>query len=467
MTPPRILMVGDVGGTEFHVGDEAMLQAATEQLTARGLAMVTWPADLGVPGRSDDQGPARERTLSEVRSLIARGRDSAAQSSSGLLAELATSDGLVIAGGGNLNATWPEHVYARVLLLEAAGSWGIPAVVTGQTLGPALTRRQSDLLGPALASARSVGVRESASATRAIELGVAPERVDLSPDDAMVMALDPGLRSVAPGQPGDGSIAGRDIVISIGPAADEHPERLAGIAQEVAALQRQSSLHLLAVPHVTSTQGGVAVDEQIALALSGMLPSDVALDTAVVASTQDVVEATKSAALVIATRYHAVVFALASGVPVVALYDDEYTRTKVDGALAWSGMPGWSMPTDAAPGLLAEAGLEAIRRTAEIREYLRTRNASLLDLAVRHWDRVAGALAPTPPPPAPGYEEPPAASAQLEPYGGWAEAARVARRARLAADRARDHWFSQFVEAQEYAMSLAAELRTRGERGSP
>ena len=47
---------------------------------------------------------------------------------------------------------------------------------------------------------------------------------------------------------------------------------------------------------------------------------------------------TRRAAMVIASRYHPLVFALGGGVPAIGIHLDRYTRTKVCGAFDFAGL---------------------------------------------------------------------------------------------------------------------------------
>jgi polysaccharide pyruvyl transferase WcaK-like protein len=77
-----------------------------------------------------------------------------------------------------------------VALLEVARAAGRPAVVLGQTLGPALSADQRQWLAASLPSSAWVGVRDESSAGLALSLGVPPDRLHQQFDDAFFLEAE-------------------------------------------------------------------------------------------------------------------------------------------------------------------------------------------------------------------------------------------------------------------------------------
>ena len=183
----RVVAIGDIGVVDdmIHIGDEAMFEALVTALRARGVVDVTGisanPAESA--GRYGIHaiapiGFGPDRAANEARrSLVI-----SAASGGGMLAPddpahavidaVRSSDGVVIAGGGNMSSLWPHHIYERSTLGAIAAAFKVPLVVTGQTIGPQLGERDSELVGELLASARLVGLRESASHRLVSALGI-------------------------------------------------------------------------------------------------------------------------------------------------------------------------------------------------------------------------------------------------------------------------------------------------------
>src|ERR1035438_7130360 len=152
---PRLVVVADVGGlSRYHLGDEAMLEANLH--TFRQLV----PAiDFGVlsrdPGWTSEHYGVKSLPFPQVPSAYSHASwtwkmaEAAAASSDGsgvwtewlgddLIRLLQDCAGLVVSGGGNLCATWPDKILERVALLDYAQALGIPTVILSQTLGPSL-----------------------------------------------------------------------------------------------------------------------------------------------------------------------------------------------------------------------------------------------------------------------------------------------------------------------------------------
>jgi polysaccharide pyruvyl transferase WcaK-like protein len=65
------------------------------------------------------------------------------------------------------------------------------------------------------------------------------------------------------------------------------------------------------------------------------------------------------AAMVVSTRYHPLVFATAAGIASLGIYADTYTRTKLRGALAPSGLENYCISvTDAERGMFLPLAME-------------------------------------------------------------------------------------------------------------
>ena len=128
--PRSLVVLADVGGPSYHVGDEAMLAANLGMLRREAPS-----AHLNVLGRVP-------------------GADGDPQA---LAAAFEGATGLFLSGGGNLSSSWPGLLRQRILVLREARRRGLPVVTGGQTIGPALSPLERDGLTEALAGvARSL-----------------------------------------------------------------------------------------------------------------------------------------------------------------------------------------------------------------------------------------------------------------------------------------------------------------------
>jgi polysaccharide pyruvyl transferase WcaK-like protein len=314
----RILVLADTGGEQFHVGDEAMLDANLARL-----ADELPDAELRVHGRGS--------TLTEIERAVR------------------TVDGVLVSGGGNLSSTWPHLLDQRIVLLEAAAARGVPVVTGGQTIGPVIDEPRRSRLAAALATVAVLGVRERPSARLALDLGVPGVRLALQVDDAFWLEgtppADPELLRLAE----DGFVA----VTLDGSYADERARTgLQSLAAQVVVLAGGLGLPVLAIPHV-GRLGRQEGEDPDALGRFVRLAALAGARThlAAVPTVAEAVWLHRRASLTVSSRYHPLVFGSAAGVPCVGVARDDYTAIKLGGALAHLGEDRWLQRT-----ATAEAG---------------------------------------------------------------------------------------------------------------
>lgn len=455
------VIVGDVGSSSaFHVGDEAMLEqfvtiTGDRRWIAVSLDPATTTARLGVPaiGRlgfpAGNAAARREDRLTEVLADGPPCDDRAAA----VIRALDEAGGLLVAGGGNLSSAWPEQLYERVALIALARHRGLPVVVSGQTIGPRLGAREREILGWALRQATLVGVRERASHRLALRLGVAPDRLALQLDDAMFLPGD-DAGGAAPGGPPFAAVTVGELG---GPAV--HATLLDGLARGLAAVQDATGLSLVLVPHVGALHGPPSADVLVAQELLGRLRAlGAQARTPGLLAPRAVAALTRRAALVIATRYHPLVFALGGAVPALALTLDEYTSTKMRGALALAGLNTWSLPVEAAAeGLLAPAAVELWERRGELVAHLRGLQDPWRHCAASHTTRVLAALDGR----TVTSQEPVVPAGAPAATGPWTTGGRALATFRARAERDRHERDGEiralrdtFAEVERYALSL-------------
>ena len=320
----HIVVLADVGGEEFHLGDQAMLDANLAMLAEQ-----LPESEVTVLGRAS--------TLDEVRHAASR------------------ADAVFVSGGGNLSSTWPHLLDQRIAVIESAAAAGVPVVTGGQTIGPVIDEPRRSRLADALSTVAVLGVREEPSARLALELGVPADRLARQVDDAF------WLEGVEPDDPELQRLAAEGFVCVTldGSYADARARAgLQSIAAQVAVLAVRLDLPVLAVPHVgrVGERAGYDADTAgrfVALAsLAGARARAVAVLTVPEAAWLH-----RRASLTVSSRYHPLVFGTAAGVPCVGIARDEYTTIKLAGALAHVGEERWVQTSDAAEagGLIAMA----------------------------------------------------------------------------------------------------------------
>lgn len=391
-----ILTIGDIGVTEgiIHIGDEAMFEAAADELAARGAAVVGMSANpaesseryrvptvarLGFAGL--DRAAARERAAL-LRVAAAGGVTLAADDPAvEALAALDSASGVLIAGGGNLASRWPVHVFERSTLAAMARTRGLPVVVTGQTFGPDLHDGDDEVVAELTRHAAWTGVREHDSAALARGWGA---RVRVGVDDASFLAGGP--------DDADRSNASGDVVVSLsgwfaGRPAETVEQGIAELLDAASASVGPVVFHAHFGPiDQGPASGDAALHERVRARMrrpSRVVPSGDSRRSA---------ELARRARLLISSRYHPAVFAAPAGVPVLGLASDDYTRIKLTGALAHWGQDAVVDLDELAdaPHLVEEldAARSGIAERADARREVHRADAAAW------WDTVAAALAP-------------------------------------------------------------------------
>jgi len=407
--PVKLIAVGDIGSTEaYHVGDEAMMAGLIKGVAASGVdaewtVMSARPERsskrFGVPAVSrltfgDCAGAAeRERRLAELDTVLAeppaRWPAIAPPQWREPLAAIAASDAVVIAGGGNLSRTWPEHVFERAACVRAAHRAARPVAITGQTIGPALDERTRELVAETLAGCVFVGAREERSHRLALELGAPPERTALQFDDAI------GLEGVEPHRSSE--IVGDGPFIAVTLNQIGHLSDAAGVvpmfAAQLAELSRQTGAAVVLVPHVGDLDGAGVHDVAMASAVIAAAGDAPALRLAPLPSPEEAVWYCRHAQLVVSTRYHPAVFATGAGTPALFLYQDHYTLVKGQGALALVGLQDWIIAAaQAALGLLVPAAMELWSRRDAVRGHLRGLEPAIRTSRAQHLAALVAAV---------------------------------------------------------------------------
>ncbi len=352
----RVLLIADVGTRAngyYHVGDEAMLyqnyllyrQAADFDQT-----LLSWTIShdyLDVDERPSFQLRAGEAGLAQAGALLAQIERRRRLAFPPLPAELKEyveimreQDLIHIIGGGNLNSLYPRGLCTRALVLLLADALHKPVLVTGQTIGPfnqpghqALARRALDL-------AKIITVRDPSFSEKTLKaLGVHKPQIRVGLDDAFF--LEPAAPdAIEPfWLPDAGSESRLRVGVSIHTA--ENAALQTRVARALEQLARHFPIQVYFIPHhlVNNDQKfDVPFMRGIAAQIPAEIPCRVITRRDLIENAEPVKERlvkglTAAMDVVLATRYHALVFALSSGVPALALNHSEYTRIKNLGLL--------------------------------------------------------------------------------------------------------------------------------------
>lgn len=391
----EFLLIGDIGDDVYHVGDEAMFETALAEISTRCDATITAiasnPATVthrygvkAIPHVGFDRrvGSAydtnRERRLDEV--LDGTASDPAVIS---LRAAVASSHGVLVCGGGNLSASWPHLLYERLALLGLAAQAGVPTVLIGQTVGPALTGRAAARLADALANASLVGVRDLPTAQLVRQL--APDaRVLHHEDDAAHL----------PSTPAPAGLPSRYIAFAAhGDAADDHVvERYVDF---VGNLHTATGLPVVLVPHTGMLTEPAApnTDAELMATMRKHHPEADWMHALPVHESRTSAAVLRGADAVVSARFHPIVFALSGDVPCMGLTTDRYTDIKLAGALAHHGLAGWRVPIHSLGTGITETLFDELwRRRDELRAHLALHTREFQAAHTERWDLVVRCL---------------------------------------------------------------------------
>ena len=354
----RIVCIGDIGVTNniIHIGDEAMFDEMVVQLRRRGVTEIV--------GLSSDPAESAARygitairrigffnTTDKARAKAEDRMDRVLRSAQGVtnllpsndpawavIDAVRSSDGVAIAGGGNLMSTWPTHIFERATLGALARLFSKPLVVSGQTIGPHLVPEDEALVSTLLGSAALVGLRERPSYDYSLRLGVPASLLEQTVDDASFLGFEAAAPAKSASTGSDAFPVAVPVpqycVVSLAnhingadPAAFE--ARMAELLDHVAA---STGLDIVFFAHFGSTDAAVShgdtlVHERVQSRMTA--PFRTVLPTTSVAAAQ----LARAASLSISLRYHPAVFAVSAGVPTIGIAVDEYTTTKLTGAL--------------------------------------------------------------------------------------------------------------------------------------
>jgi colanic acid/amylovoran biosynthesis protein len=234
---------------------------------------------------------------------------------------VSAADLVVVNGAGIMTDAFRDHAFGILATLDLAARRGIPTAMFGQGLGPIeapdLRRRAADVL-PRVSL---IAVRESkASVPLLRSLGVDPSRLVVTGDDAIELAMPDGAsRSARTG------IERRAIGVNVrvAPYAGVAPALLSDIKTALSDAAGARSARLVGIP-IAHHGGGMDLDT-----LRELLEAE---DGAAQLDTPGaVIDRIGECRVVVTGSYHGAVFALARGIPAVALVKSPYYAAKMTG----------------------------------------------------------------------------------------------------------------------------------------
>jgi len=232
-------------------------------------------------------------------------------------------DAVVSTGGGFLNDTFPTQRVNVLLTMRLAQAMGKPTAWFGQGIGPLQNGPHATIVATALREARVVSLREGLAARKFAHVhDLDFARFHLNGDDAFVL-----LASLPTETKNNGAYIG----VNVRPAAyaqiDESAQQNLGSALASLASQEGCPILPLAVS-LPPTDDDAGFVRQI-------VPAEVCANEPAADAPKALYAQVQRCRLVVTASYHAAIFALAAGVPVVGLSASAYYDQKFDGLKAF------------------------------------------------------------------------------------------------------------------------------------
>ena len=243
---------------------------------------------------------------------------------SAYLAAVERADLLVVSGAGIITDAFRHNALGILSTLDLVSRRGVPTAMFGQGLGPIHDPELRERAAEVLPRLMLIGVRESHSSVLLLRsLGVAPDRVTVTGDDAIELAY--ALRRESAPVP-FGAPRAIGVNVRVAPYAGVQADMLSALGDTLIAAARRKCAKMIPIP-IAHHGGGMDVDT-----LRALLPPEDRVDGgAALDSPQSVIQRVGACRVVVTGSYHGAVFALAQGIPVVALVKSDYYANKMLG----------------------------------------------------------------------------------------------------------------------------------------
>lgn len=392
----NVVLIGDIGWRFlYHLGDEAMTEAAIDMLRARGVEDITLvaaqpdvaekfyrlPSVTRVGFRS---GWTRERmddALAGVTRRLAQGEHEQGT----IYAAIRDCDVVIIAGGGNMNSQDYHLLYERLAATRIAAHYGKPLYVTSQTVGPVLTPQDQGHVAEIVDYARVFGAREETTAALMRSLAADPTRVRDTHDDAIVLTSDEASRAAAKELTG-----GRPFVVasfthhggSIWTTEEPYHQEMATLVSQIA---EAHDVDVLLAPHAGSLDPEERTRDQFGNESIERLANSPRVRATRMITAREDVALIESSRLSLSTRYHPLIFAAATATPAVAIAVSYFSSIRMRGAMGNTGMSAFVLPATSMD-LVHAAVAEAIAPDATLVEQLAASKERSLREQNAWWD---------------------------------------------------------------------------------
>jgi polysaccharide pyruvyl transferase WcaK-like protein len=242
---------------------------------------------------------------------------------------LSNSDILHVSGGGNINSLWPGHIYYRSLMIFIASLFEKKIVLTSQTIGPITNPLHKLILGNVLNRSNYIGARDTEFSFEQLKkLGVNKKLIHFNFDDALLWLGNKIEKS------------GKNLNLGISlhdPNNRDLSKQLGVFVKQIHARYKHVNTYL--VPHFLDSKDNYDVKYMSGLVKNIKSRRIKVIDYKFLSRgshnteiAEKIRQITSNMDLVIASRYHGIVFGLSASAPCLAInYDNDYYHAKNTG----------------------------------------------------------------------------------------------------------------------------------------
>lgn len=259
-----------------------------------------------------------------IRALGGRNPKSNSQTSE-FVSDINSCDLVVVTGGGFLTDSFLSHANDVLTTLELAQNLGKPTLMFGQGIGPLTCDRTLKRVGRILAKVSHVGIREQKTGRAVLEQcgiegsGNGKTQVVCTGDDAVQLAYDRRPAEL-------GLALGINLRMANYSGVTESQKQMVKI--ELADFMQRHSIPAVVAPisYYGPEMDGAHVVEAMKSTpgFDSTIPED---------CPEAIIDAVGKCRLVVTGSYHAGVFALSQGIPIIGLVASEYYKNKFLGLL--------------------------------------------------------------------------------------------------------------------------------------
>jgi polysaccharide pyruvyl transferase WcaK-like protein len=229
---------------------------------------------------------------------------------------VAHADAVIATGGGYITDSFENHAIKVLETLRLAKKMGKPVVMFGQGLGPIKSPRLRRLAKDVLPGLDLIALREGREGLPLLKsLGVSSDRIVVTGDDAIELAYRQRPDRL-------GNAIGFNLRVANYSEVDD--QEISTTCDVVKVFARGRGVEVVPVP-ISWHQG----DSDVATLTERLSLDDAAIaDLANLSTPESVIRQAGKCRLVVTGSYHAGVFALSQGIPVVGIAKSNYYKDK-------------------------------------------------------------------------------------------------------------------------------------------